>query len=594
MLKTLRTILAPPQFDDLEENRIARLLNGIILMLAGISLAEIIFGIIWLSIDFNTVEYAASVAELITTFLFLITLLTLKYLIHRGMVRIASWTLITSLLLYSILIVADFGGVRDSGGGVFLIVIMLAALLLGRRANLIFTSLSVLATLTIYLLQINHIIAFDMPADVNFIEWATLAEVLIIAGLLQRNATGDLQEAYLQARKNESELIRSNQELDNIREGLEQTVARRTETLERRTRFLEASSIITQETTSILDPQLLLEKVVSLISTHFSFYHVGIFLVDKDSEWAVLRAASSLGGRQMIARDHKLRVGRQGIVGYVTGIGQARISQSIELDRIHTLTQELPDTRAEMALPLKARGEIIGALDIQSTEEHTFNEIMINVLQSLANQIALAISNAQLYQQSQQSIEDARRAYGEYNQQAWIEAQRRGSLPSYLYTADGTASPTRINTKPLYPKKESGTIEVPIRVRGQMIGKVDIIKKGDTQEWSLEEKDLLEVLTDQLGIALDSARLFEETQQRAATERMVSEISTEIRETLTLDTVLKTAAKKVREAMGLPELTIRLAQQTDAPQTPKPSNGSNDDRPAATPPATDQTLELED
>jgi GAF domain-containing protein len=273
----------------------------------------------------------------------------------------------------------------------------------------------------------------------------------------------------------------------------------------------------------------------------------------------------------MLARGHRLRVGKQGIVGYVTGIGRARVAQSTQMDRIHAVNPELPDTRAEMGLPLKARGEIIGALDIQDTREQAFTHETIQVMQTLADQIALAIDNLRLFGQAEQSLVEAQRAYGEYSRQAWIEAQRSGDLPAYRLTKGSQTGAQKVDTDALPTLPEDRKLELPIQVRGQTIGILDIVKPGQDKDWSEEEQELLNSLSEQLGIALDSARLFNETQKRAATERLVTDVSDQIRGTLDIDTIMKTATEQIRTVLNLPQVVIRLAEPT------QDSNGQHKD-----------------
>jgi putative methionine-R-sulfoxide reductase with GAF domain len=187
---------------------------------------------------------------------------------------------------------------------------------------------------------------------------------------------------------------------------LEITVAERTKVLERRAKYLETTSQISRALTSIYDVDSLLNTVTHLISENFGFYHIGVFIIDEQQEFAVLRAANSEGGWKMLAREHKLQVGEQGIVGYVTGTGQPRIQQQIVgEDNIHFENPDLPLTRSELALPLKAGNVIFGALDVQSTEEEAFSEEDVNVLQVLADSVAVAIQNTRLVQQLKESLE---------------------------------------------------------------------------------------------------------------------------------------------------------------------------------------------
>jgi GAF domain-containing protein len=396
----------------------------------------------------------------------------------------------------------------------------------------------------------------------------------IILGVFARFA-GKRQDTLSEQHVTLNELIESktllSNELETAAAELETTVEQRTKELEKRNRYLEASTIVAQDATSIHEPQELLEHTASLISEQFDFYHVGFFLVDADNEWAILKAVSSDGGKQMLARDHRLMVGKQGIVGYVTGIGQARISQDIGLDRIHSVTPELPETRSEMALPLKVRNQIIGALDIQDKRENAFSESDVNILQTLANQIALAIDNARLYQQAQANVHEIQNILGDTSLQSLKASYQGGDLPAYKFEAMESSDVQKVDPEDLSDQPEPGTIEIPINVRGQTIGSIDIIREETTEDWSEEESNVLEILSEQLGVAIDSARLFEETQSRAKTEQIISDVSSEIRETLDINTILKTTAEKVRQIMNLPEVTIRLAD----PTAPKTTNGDS-------------------
>ncbi|HIE37864.1 MAG TPA: GAF domain-containing protein, partial [Anaerolineae bacterium] len=135
----------------------------------------------------------------------------------------------------------------------------------------------------------------------------------------------------------------------------------------------------------------LLDRAVNLIRERFGFYHAGIFLLDERGEYAVLRAATSEAGRRMLERGHKLKVGEVGIVGYVTSTGQPRIVLDVDTDAIHFKNPLLPETRSELALPLRVGDRIIGALDVQSVQEAAFDEEDVAILQTMADQLAVAI-----------------------------------------------------------------------------------------------------------------------------------------------------------------------------------------------------------
>jgi GAF domain-containing protein/HAMP domain-containing protein len=381
--------------------------------------------------------------------------------------------------------------------------------------------------------------------------------------------------------------IRSNDELgqlaiafnemtDRLRElidSLEERVEERTQDLAERAQYLEATAEVARDAASELDLDDLLSRVVRLISERFDFYHSGLFLIDQTGEWAVLQAASSSGGARMLERGHRLKVGETGTVGYVTAYGEPRVALDVGKDAVFFDNPDLPETRSAMTLPLRARGEIIGALDVQSKQPRAFTEEDTAVLQVLADQVAMAISNAQLFHQVQESLEAERRAYGEISRQAWLDMVRRQSHLGYASDAQGirpvgersSAAMERVSREGRTVQQDGRTLAVPIRVRGNVVGAVRLRKSDEEPGWTEEEIALMEVVTERLNVTLERARLHEETQRRAARERLTSEVTARMRETLDMDSVLKTAVREMREALGLHDVMIQLTD-TDGRQ----------------------------
>jgi PAS domain S-box-containing protein len=167
--------------------------------------------------------------------------------------------------------------------------------------------------------------------------------------------------------------------------------------LQRRNMHLIASSEVAKAATQILDIQELLTRCVDLIRTHFGFYYAAIFLIDEAGEWAVLRAATGEAGEKLLAQGHRLGVGSQSMVGWVTANNAARIALDVGEEAIRFNNPLLPKTRSEMALPLRVRGEVIGALDTQSTSVNAFTPEDIQTIQMMADQVAIAIDNARMF-----------------------------------------------------------------------------------------------------------------------------------------------------------------------------------------------------
>jgi GAF domain-containing protein len=365
------------------------------------------------------------------------------------------------------------------------------------------------------------------------------------------------------------ELDQQVQELQVLQGTLEERVALQTADLTRRNTQLQTAAQVAREAATIQDEEQLLETVVHLVSIRFGFYHAGIFLLDDHGEYAVLEAASSAAGQQMLAREHRLKVGEVGIVGHVAVSGEPRIALDVGEDTAHFRNPDLPETRSEMALPLQARGEIIGVLDVQSREPQAFTDEDVTLLRTLADQIAIAISNARLFEQVEESMDVQRKAYAEQRLSALLDlfrsqphlAQRydpQGILPADGHPREEIQWAAQEGRSVPGRDQDSLTLAVPLKVREETVGVLDAHKPAGAGGWTKEETELLETLVEQLGMALDSAQLYEDAQHRAAREQLLGEVAARMRETLDLETVLKTAARQLQEVANLAEVEVRL------------------------------------
>jgi PAS domain S-box-containing protein len=160
---------------------------------------------------------------------------------------------------------------------------------------------------------------------------------------------------------------------------------------------LQTAAEVSRAASSILDLNKLLPAVVHLICTHFDYYYVGIFLVDESKAWAILSAATGEIGEQMLKAGHRLKVEGSSMIGWCIQNRQARIALDVGEDAVRFKNPYLPLTRSEIALPLIAHGEPIGAMTIQSTLPAAFSRVDVTALQSMADQMANTIENARLF-----------------------------------------------------------------------------------------------------------------------------------------------------------------------------------------------------
>lgn len=438
---------------------------------------------------------------------------------------------------------------NESGGAfiTFLALIVLSFLWLEARFAFIASGFTVL---TVLFFVLRGVIASNFSLNAMLFWGIPLYSLLFLGTLAVFSAYSLLQQfgnLFIQSQE-------QNLELEAVRSSLEEQVANRTAELERRTRQLNAAIQVTREAALERDITYLARQVVTLIGKYFGYYHVGLFLLDETRRYAVLQAASSEEGQRLVERGHRLEVGAQGIVGRAAAEKRAYIAQDVELEEAYFRNPELARTRSEIALPLMIRGEVIGVLDIQSEEPQAFRQDDIETLQSMADSIAMALENARLFSETHLTLQQVQALSAAETRQAWRKFSARRKI-GYRYTPLGIRllDPLAVTTA-----DGSEGIEIPLQLRGQRIGVLRLKRKATGQPWSEPEKNLAQQVADQIALALENARLLEETRDRAERERILAEISARVRETLDLETILRRAADDTRSAFALPEVVIQI------------------------------------
>ncbi len=360
-------------------------------------------------------------------------------------------------------------------------------------------------------------------------------------------------------------------------ETLEEKVTDRTRDLERNTLELATIAEVARDITIIRDLDTLLNVSVNLIRERFNYYHVGIFLIDNRGEYALLRAASSVAAQEMLDQNYKLKVGQEGLVGSVTRTGQAHIALDVGADAAHFQNPYLPDTRSEVALPLRTHSITIGALDIQSNVQSAFAERDVKILQLLADQLTAAIENAQLADQVKGTLAQMNGVSRLQTRQSWQIETKQRERPAYEY--DGLqvrAIPPRLpedllkqleNGKPIIVKEkninqgergEKKTLMVPLRILNQVIGVIGLEQEDPNHVWSDEEIALVEAAANRAALTLENARLLEESQRRAAKERAIFEATAHIGSALNIENILHTTAEEIERVLSGAEITLQF------------------------------------
>ncbi len=346
---------------------------------------------------------------------------------------------------------------------------------------------------------------------------------------------------------------------------LERRVKDRTAALEaasfaagRRAAQFEAITQVTRAISSIRNMDELMPLVAAVISQYFDFYHVGIFLNDEQNDSTWLIAANSEGGRRMLQRHHNLKIGQQGIVGYVAAHGESRVARSVGADAVFFNNPDLPETRSEAALPLRRGGQVAGVLDVQSTKEDAFTAEDLSILAILADQVSLAMENTRLFETTQRSLMEAETLYRQYVQEAWSRLPQEGHVTGYRYSPRGV-TPLQPTDAPFGLEEASANgdrpLVVPIKLRGEVIGNL-LVQSHKQGGWTQDQVELVQAVAERVAFSAENARLFDETSRRAERERLVTEITSRIRSSNDPDEMIRTAVEELRSALGASDIEV--------------------------------------
>lgn len=312
--------------------------------------------------------------------------------------------------------------------------------------------------------------------------------------------------------------------------------------VDERTSQLKAINEVGRVATSILDPDELMTRVVNLITEEFGYYYSAIYLTDQSSRWCELKEATGEEGKVLKKGKHRVDITNLNMIGKAIRTRQAQNSFDVRKQAIQFKNPLLPYTRSELVLPLFVGDQILGALDVHSTKEAAFNEQDIETLQNMANQVAISLDNARLFQKTHQGLNEMRNIQKQYLREAWIESNLpQGGLSLSLGESSDAG--------------EANIAEVPIALRDQIIGQLKL--EGD-DALSAEDKSWIQAIATQAALALENARLLEESQRTAVREKFVTEITNKVWASTSIDGVLQTAVRELGQILDATEATIEI------------------------------------
>jgi GAF domain-containing protein len=564
----IKRLFSPPVFDNAEDNFRAKFINGFawtVIALFALSLIP--------TLGPNADENAGTTIIFLTSLIlaFFVSL----YMLRRGNLN-ASGSIIVILGWLGLGLQAYAAdGVRDIVIPAYIAISLLASIIINWRAGSIVMILSIGVIWTLAILEVNGFLHPRFQEPIVFSR--DLSIVFIAIAVLIYFSTTSLRDAITRATKSEQSLLASSKNLQELNQTLEERVNQRTAELDnsnrsnlQRAHQFEAITQVVRAISTIQDLDTLLPRITQVVSKQFDTYHTGIFLLDASREFAVLRASNSEGGNKMLARAHKLQVGQTGIVGFVTATGQPRIALDVGADAVFFENPDLPDTRSEIALPLRVAGQVIGALDVQSTNSNAFGQDDVEALITLADQISIAINNTLILEEARKASTESQKGIGKVALESWKVMQPK-SLGLGFQLVNSSIQPLE---KPLEgdhiqeaitqeksvlsnPGNKTSNLAIPVRLRGQVIGIMNL-RSRNNYSFTQDDIDIVEAVSERLSLAIETATLLQTTQHRADIESVTTDISSKISSSTRFETILQTAAQELSRALGGSDVIVQI------------------------------------
>ncbi len=445
-------------------------------------------------------------------------------------------------------------------GNIFLLAcVTLSSLLIDRRVDVTILSVSMVFIITLALLQqtgIYQLSATAVPLT-STADWFIYCVDFLIIGTILIVALGRLKSAF-------ARVVKDMQSAFGIlaveRMQLEENILKRTDELEAQTTQLRTASTVAKAMAEIQNVSDLLTSVTKLTAEKFGFYHVGLYILDEQKRTAFLQAASSMAGKQLIGQAFRVESDRRNIINLVVTQNRHVITSDSD-GSAFTRDVNFTLTRSRMLLPLAVRGNILGILDIHSEQPQAFSSQDAEILQTLADLVAISFDNARLINETKSLVSQLEMNTNIQTERTWRKLTSR-QKPAYQYTPAGVRPVFSTNKK----DNDDG-LHIPLVLHGQKIGMIKLKRKGEAAHWSERERVLVEKIADQVALALENSRLVDEAQKSALRDQVIANVSTRVRETLDIESVVRTAATELRRAFDLKEAEILIgASQPDINQ----------------------------
>lgn len=428
-------------------------------------------------------------------------------------------------------------GILGDGLFFFLGVIIFATMMFSPRAGIIVTAGNILTFILFGWLMLSGRVQplNATAAQAYFVDWLSASAATIMFSAIIVLGFQRLEKETLETQKRVDTAMN---DLRNERNNLDNRVRNRT-------RQLRKVNEIGQAVTSILDPDELLARAAFLIGDELESYYTAIYLLDTSGQWAELREATGDAGKVLRENKHRVDIKGRTAIAMAIQTRQIRLALDTGAEPVRFDNPLLPYTRSQLVAPLIVGDNVFGALELHSTREAAFSVEDVDTYQNMANQVAIALENSRLFREGQQNLLEMRATQRQYLQGAWSSLLEETTL-EYELGDDESADKQ---------------IQIPLALRDQTIGQISM---AATEEWTPEQLNLIETIAAQAALALENARLVEESQTIASQERITNEIVAKIWSSSNTDGILQTAVRELGRALEASEVDIELSTGDDS------------------------------
>jgi GAF domain-containing protein len=423
-------------------------------------------------------------------------------------------------------------GILGDGLFFFLGVIIFATMMFSPRAGIIVTAVNIVTFIIFgWLMLSGRVLPLNPTAtQAGFVDWLSASAVTVMFAVIIVLGFQRLEAETFETQKRIDSTLN---DLRNERNNLDNRV-------KSRTRQLRKVNEIGQTVTAILDPDELLARAAFMIGDELESYYTAIYLIDTSGQWAELREATGDAGKVLRENKHRIDLKGRTAIAQAIQTRQIRLALDTGTEPVRFDNPLLPYTRSQLVAPLIVGDNVFGALELHSTRESAYSLEDVDTYQNMANQVAIALENSRLFREGQQNLLEMRATQRQYLQGAWSNLVEEEKDLEYELGDDESADKS---------------IQVPLALRDQVIGQISM---ASTEDWTPEQRNLIETIAAQAALALENARLVEESQTIASQERITNEIVAKIWSSSNTDSILQTAVRELGRALEAAEVDIEL------------------------------------